>query len=37
MCAVNSNEVKAGLEERSLARIGGMIDSVIDMGRRVYT
>ena len=37
MCAVNSNEVKAGLEDRSMARLTAMVDSVIDMGRRVYT
>ncbi len=37
MCAVNSNEVRAGLDERAAGRITAMVDSVIDMGRRVYT
>lgn len=37
LCAFNSNEVKAGLDERALGRLTAMVDSVITMGRRVYT
>lgn len=36
-CALNSNDVKAGLDERALGRLEKMVASVIDMGRRVYT
>jgi azobenzene reductase len=36
LCAMNSNDVKAGLDERALARLVAMIDSVVAMGRRVY-
>jgi azobenzene reductase len=35
-CALNSGEVKAGLDERALARLAAMVDSVVTMGRRVY-
>ena len=37
LCALNSNEVKAGLDDRAVARLAAMVASVIDMGRRVYT
>jgi azobenzene reductase len=36
LCAFNSNEVKAGLDERAAARLAAMVDSVVDMARRVY-
>ncbi len=36
LCALNSNEVKAGLDERAIGRLEKMITSVITMGRRVY-
>ena len=34
---MNSGEVKAGLDERALARLASMVDSVVVMGRRVYS
>jgi len=37
LCAMNSAEVKAGLDERTLGRLASMIDSVVEMGRRVYS
>jgi azobenzene reductase len=36
-CAMNSGEVKAGLDERALGRLASMVDSVVVMGRRVYS
>lgn len=36
-CAMNSAEVKAGLDERALGRLASMVDSVVVMGRRVYS
>ena len=35
-CAVNSDEVKAGLDERAQARIEKMVDSVIRMGKKLH-
>jgi azobenzene reductase len=35
LCAMNSNDVKAGLDERTMKRVVGLVDSVIDMGRRL--
>ena len=35
-CAMNSNDVKAGLGERDLDRLHRMVVSVVEMGRRVY-
>jgi azobenzene reductase len=35
LCALSSNEVKAGLDPRTLGRVEAMVDSVIDMGRRL--
>jgi azobenzene reductase len=35
MCALNSNDVKAGLDNRDYARLNVMVDSVIDMGCRL--
>ncbi len=37
MCAMNSNDVKAGLDERTAGRLEIMVASVIEMGRRVYS
>ena len=34
-CALNSNEVKEGLDERELARIEGVVTEVIDTARRL--
>ncbi len=34
-CAVNSNEVKAGLDEGAVGRLEGMVSSVIDTARRL--
>ena len=36
LCALNSNDVKAGLGEGDLGRLEKMVTSVIEMGRRVY-
>ena len=36
MCALNSNEVKDGLDERAVGRLRSMVTSVVDMGRRIY-
>jgi azobenzene reductase len=36
MCALNSNEVKDGLDERGIGRLRSMVTSVVDMGRRIY-
>ncbi len=35
-CALNSNDVKAGLGEDDLRRLQTMVASVVGMGRRVY-
>lgn len=35
LCAMNSNEVKAGLDEHAVRRLEAMVDSVIDMGCRL--
>ena len=35
LCALNSNDVKAGLDERAIGRLRAMVDSVIDMGCRL--
>jgi len=34
-CALNSNEVKEGLDERALQRVEGVVDEVIDTARRL--
>ncbi len=36
ICAVNSNDVKAGLDEKRLERLRCMVDEVVAMTRRVY-
>jgi azobenzene reductase len=36
MCALNSNDVKNGLDEKEVARLQVMVTSVIQMGRRLY-
>ena len=36
MCALNSNDVKDGLDERAVGRLRSMVTSVVDMGRRIY-
>lgn len=36
-CAVNSNDVKAGLDDGAVARLHSMVESVVDMGRRLQT
>jgi azobenzene reductase len=35
-CALNSNDVKAGLGEGDIRRLRAMLTSVVGMGRRVY-
>jgi len=35
-CALNSNDVKAGLGDGDLRRLQAMVSSVVGMGRRVY-
>ncbi len=35
LCALNSNDVKNGLDDRTQARVAGLVDSVLDMGRRL--
>jgi azobenzene reductase len=35
-CALNSNDVKAGLGDGDLGRLKAMVASVVGMGRRVY-
>jgi azobenzene reductase len=35
LCAFNSNDVKAGLDQASLGRLTAMVSSVVDMARRV--
>ena len=35
-CALNSNDVKAGLGEADVRRLKTMVSSVVGMGRRVY-
>ena len=35
-CALNSNDVKAGLGDGDLRRLQVMVSSVVGMGRRVY-
>ncbi|GEM_PF-2772743 len=36
-CALNSNDVKAGLDEAAVARVDALVETVIDMGRRLYS
>jgi azobenzene reductase len=35
-CALNSNDVKAGLGDADVRRLQAMVSSVVGMGRRVY-
>ena len=35
LCALNSNDVKAGLDEPAIARLAAMVESVVDMGCRL--
>ena len=35
MVAISSNDVKGGLDDRAIGRLASMVDSVIDMGRRL--
>ena len=34
-CALNSNEVKEGLDERAIGRVDGIITQVLDTARRL--
>jgi azobenzene reductase len=36
-CALNSNDVKAGLDAAALKRVDRLVETVIDMGRRLYS
>ena len=36
-CALNSNDVKAGLGDGDLRRLQAMVSSVVGMGRKVYS
>jgi azobenzene reductase len=35
-CAVNSNDVKEGLDDEGIGRVSDMVGSVLDMTRRLY-